>query len=68
MKDPHRIDYPAFKEVALHVGHKVLKKVDDNSVPIVGDPQWILGQQLRHHPIHVLNIIIILFNGVELYF
>ncbi len=25
--------------VAVHAGHEILKEVDDNSVPIVGDPQ-----------------------------
>jgi hypothetical protein len=32
-------------------------KVDDNSVMIVGDPQGILEQQLRPHPINLLNVI-----------
>ncbi len=29
---------------------------------IVGDPRGILDQQLSHHPIHWLNIIIIKLN------
>jgi hypothetical protein len=36
-------------------GLKVLIEVDDNSELIVGDPQGILGQQLRPHPISKLN-------------
>jgi hypothetical protein len=35
------------------VGHKVLMEVDC----IVGKSQGILGKQLRHQPIHFLNII-----------
>ncbi len=31
----------------------------DGGSPIVGDPQGILDQQLRPHPIHLLNIFII---------
>jgi hypothetical protein len=33
----------------------VLMEVDDN---IVADPQGILDQQLRPHPIHLLNIVV----------
>ncbi len=40
---------------------------DDNILLIVGDPQWILDEQLRPHMIHVLNIIIILLNYISLY-
>ena len=35
----------------------VLMEVDDDSAMIVGDPQWILGQMLRPHLIHLSNII-----------
>ncbi len=34
----------------------------DNSVLIAGDPHGILGQQLRPHPIYLLNIIIFTLN------
>jgi hypothetical protein len=40
--------------------HKVLVEVYNNSALIVGDPQGILGQQLRLHPMYLLNIIITL--------
>jgi hypothetical protein len=33
-------------------------EVDLNSVLIVGNPQGILGQQLRPRQIHVLNVFI----------
>jgi hypothetical protein len=48
-------------EVDLLAGHEVLMQVDGNSALIVGDPPVILGPQLNHHPIHLLNIIIILY-------
>jgi hypothetical protein len=32
----------SLEEVAIRAGHKVLVGADDNSVPIVGDPQGIL--------------------------
>jgi hypothetical protein len=44
----------SLEEVIVHAGHEVLMKVDDHSVLIVGDPQVILGQQLRPHSIHLL--------------
>ncbi len=47
---------------ALRAGHKVLADVDVNIAQIVGDPRGILGWQLRPHPIHLLNIIIILIS------
>jgi hypothetical protein len=31
------------EEIIDHVGYEVLMEVDDNSVPVVGNPQWILG-------------------------
>jgi hypothetical protein len=40
-------------------GHNVLVEINGNSALIVVDPQGILGQQLRLHPIHFLNITII---------
>jgi hypothetical protein len=48
------------KEVAVYTGHKVLVDVDDNGALVVGNPYWILGQQLRPHPIHLFNILFIL--------
>jgi hypothetical protein len=37
------IDYAllhvSLEEVAVHAGHEILMEVDDNSVPIVDDPQ-----------------------------
>jgi uncharacterized membrane-anchored protein len=44
-------------EVAVRTGLKVLMKVDYKSVMIVGDPQGILGQQLRTHPIYYLILL-----------
>jgi hypothetical protein len=35
----------SLEEVAVRAGHDVLIKVDDNSIPIVGNMQEILGQQ-----------------------
>jgi len=40
--------------------HDVLIEVDDNLLLIVGNPQGILGKQLKPHPIHLLNIVILL--------
>jgi hypothetical protein len=40
--------------------YKVLMDVDHKSALIVGNPQGILGNQLRPHTIHQLNIIIIM--------
>ncbi len=48
-------------EVDLSDGCEVLMEVDGNRALIVGDPPVILGPQLRHHPINLLNIIIILY-------
>jgi hypothetical protein len=44
-------------DVAVHADHNVLVKSDDNILPISGDPQGILDQQLRPSPIQLLNII-----------
>jgi hypothetical protein len=38
-------------------GHKTLMEVDDNILLIVVDPQGILDEQLRPHPIHVLLLL-----------
>jgi hypothetical protein len=48
--------------VAICADHKVLMKIDDNISLTVCDAQGILDQQLRPHPIHLLNIIIIFMN------
>ncbi len=48
----------SLEEVAVCAGHKVLAEDDDNIVPIVGDPQGILDQQLKPHTINLLNNII----------
>jgi hypothetical protein len=55
--------------VAVRASHKVLMELDNNISLIVGYPQGVLGQQLRPHPIHLLNItIIILINYNKSYF
>ncbi len=46
----------SLEEVAVHAGHEVFTEVDNNSALIVGNPQRILGQQLRTRTIHLLNI------------
>jgi hypothetical protein len=43
------------KEVAVRACYKVLLEVDDTSPLIVGDPQEILGEQLRPRKILLLN-------------
>jgi hypothetical protein len=48
------------EEVARGAGHEVLMDVDNSSAHVVGDPQRILGQQLRPHPFHLLNINVII--------
>jgi hypothetical protein len=51
----------------VRAGHSVLAETDDNLALIVGNPQGILGQQLRLCPIHLLNIIInYLLNSILL--
>jgi hypothetical protein len=50
----------SLEEVNGCAGYKVLRDVDDISALIVGNPQGILGNQLRPHPMHSLNIIIIM--------
>jgi hypothetical protein len=54
----------SLEEVSMYAGHKVLMKVDDNILLIVCSPCGILDQQLRLHPILLINIIgnCILFN------
>jgi hypothetical protein len=44
------------EEVAMSAGREVSMKDDDNILLIVDDPQEILDQQFRPHPIHLLNI------------
>ena len=48
--------------VAICADHKVLMKIDDNISLTVCNAQGILDQQLRPHPIHLLNITVILMN------
>jgi len=43
----------------VHAGDEVSVEVDNNGTLIAGDPCWILGQQLRARPIHILNTIVI---------
>jgi hypothetical protein len=43
----------------MWASHKVLVEVDDNEQLIIGDQQGILVQQLKTHPIHIINIIVI---------
>ncbi len=50
----------SLEEVAMSADYKVLMEVDDNILLIVGNPQGILGQQVRPYPIHLLNDIIII--------
>jgi len=38
------ISFYPLEDAAVHAGHKVLMEVDDNSAPIVGDPQGIFEQ------------------------
>jgi hypothetical protein len=54
------------KDVAFCAGHEVLMEVDVNILLIVGDPQGILGQQLRPRSITLLNIITLLVNYYKL--
>jgi hypothetical protein len=35
--------YLSLEEVAMHAGHQVLMKVDDNILLIVSNPQGVLG-------------------------
>ncbi len=43
------------EEVAVRAGLKVLMEVDDSISLIIGNPQELLGPQLRPHQIHLLN-------------
>ena len=52
----------SLEKVDVRVGHNALMEVDDNISPIVVNPHGIFDQQLRSHPIHLLNIIIILID------
>jgi hypothetical protein len=42
----------SWKKVPWIAGHEVLMKVDDNILLIVGNPQWIVDQPFKPHPIH----------------
>jgi len=52
----------SFEEVAVHYSREVLMKFGNSSVLLVGNPQWIKGLQLRHHPNCLLIFIIIMTN------
>jgi hypothetical protein len=43
------------EEVAVHPGHKVLMKVDDNIALIVSNPQGILDQQAHTSPNSIIK-------------
>ncbi len=51
----------------MRAGHKVLTEVDDNIWVIVGEILVIFDQQLRPHPIYLLNITIIIINYIMLF-
>ncbi len=53
------------EEVAVHAGCKVLLEVDESILLIVGDPQQILDQQLRSHPISLLDVITLSINYIK---
>ncbi len=44
------------------LANEVLMEVDENMSLIFGDPQRVLDQHLRPHPIILLNVIVILFT------
>jgi len=48
------------EDVTVHGGHKVLMKVDNNTLQIVGDTQEILDKQISPQPTHLLDIIVYL--------
>ena len=51
----------------MHVDHEDLVEFDDNNLAIVGNPKGIFDQQLRPHPINLLNISIILMYYIKVY-
>jgi hypothetical protein len=55
------------EEGAVRVGHEVLMELDANIWVIVGEILVIFDQQLRPHPIHLLNITIIIINYIMLF-
>jgi hypothetical protein len=55
------------EEVAVHAGHEVWLKADDNIFLIVANLHGILDLQLRHGLILFLNITILLINYNKLY-
>jgi hypothetical protein len=50
----------SLQEINVHAGHKILMEFDCYNALIVGNLHGILGQQLRPHPIHLLNTILII--------
>jgi len=47
------------EKVIVRTGRKVLTKVDNNNLLIVGYQQGIIEQQFMPHPIYVVNIIVL---------
>jgi hypothetical protein len=45
------------EEVTVRAGHKVLMEATNNISLVVGDPKGILDQQLKPHPMYLLDII-----------
>ncbi len=50
----------SYEEVAMRTGWAVLMEVDESILLIGGDAHGILEQQLRLHPIHLMNSIVLL--------
>jgi hypothetical protein len=42
----------SLEQIPVHIGNKVLLKVDDNITLTVSNPRGILDQQFRPHPIN----------------
>ncbi len=55
----------SLKEVARHAGNKALMEVDDNILVFISNPQRVLNEQNRPHPVHVLNIIIVAIKYIK---
>ncbi len=55
-------------KVTMHISHKVLMEVVNNILLIVVNPQGILDELLRPHPINLSNIIqVTLINQIKWY-
>jgi hypothetical protein len=44
------------EEVTARARQQVMMEVDNNIALIAGNLQWILSQQLKPHPMYLLNI------------